>query len=291
MISNRAIVTIMLANLMLLISMTLAHAQTSADCAAFTPYVVVQGQAAFDQQDYDTALDAYNCALQQDPDDPQAYYGQGQVYSAQGDYIRAINDFSTAIRLNYSPLGMAYYQRSTAYFYQTNYESARADVNMTVQLMPDYVYSYLTLGSIEVNQGHYAKALVDFQHAAHLDSSLADPYYDQAITYAWLGDSAQIGFQLGEAAGRRAQIPNDVWGPGAAENIDAIGERTFCIGRKHQVFSAGDHSRRVWVVTGRKPQCRVFVRLQIYNGNRMAWLAPQSYNKKHDHQIQRPLRT
>jgi len=78
-------------------------------CVSFSS----QGDAAFAAGDYDKAIEAYNNAVDRDPNNADLYYHRGLAYQEKGNYDRAIADFSQAIRLN-PTLDEAYAARNKA---------------------------------------------------------------------------------------------------------------------------------------------------------------------------------
>ena len=59
-----------------------------------------QGWKHFDRGNFKEARQAYNVAVQKNPDNPHCYHLRGQCYLMQGLYEEAMVEFSTAIKVN-----------------------------------------------------------------------------------------------------------------------------------------------------------------------------------------------
>lgn len=111
------------------------HAQA---CDPAQDYLAL-GQAAFDADDYQTALTAYECLVQLNPARPQAYNRRGLANYYLGNYRAAYNDFTQAIALD-----------------------------------PDYPYAYNNRGLVLYYWGQNDAALADFDRAITLGYSVAE---------------------------------------------------------------------------------------------------------------------
>ena len=61
---------------------------------------LAQGWKHFDRGNFKEARQAYNIAVQKNPDNPHCYHLRGQCYLMQGLYDEAMVEFSTAIKVN-----------------------------------------------------------------------------------------------------------------------------------------------------------------------------------------------
>ena len=66
-----------------------AHAASGAD-------LVAEGNRAYQREDYEKALAAYDRASVEAPEAPQIYFNKGAVYYMQGDYTKAREMFEQA---------------------------------------------------------------------------------------------------------------------------------------------------------------------------------------------------
>jgi len=133
------------------------------------------GQAAFDKEDYDQAIDELTQAIDDKPDDAFIYYLRGQAYynrykvlyevkdtKADGnDFYRAITDFTKAIELS-NNYAVAYNYRGLAYAGLKMNEHALADYNMAIQLDPDGAATYYGRAYLYETLSEWDKAVVDY---------------------------------------------------------------------------------------------------------------------------------
>ena len=59
-----------------------------------------QGNAYFNQEKFDLAINSYTSALKKNPQLTEAYCNRGFTYFTQRKYIPAIADFDSAIKIN-----------------------------------------------------------------------------------------------------------------------------------------------------------------------------------------------
>lgn len=115
-----------------------SHSAQAQDCDPTQDYLAI-GQAAFDVQNYEGALAAYNCAVQLQPNSPQAYNRRGWTHYQLKQFRSAYDDFTQAIVID-----------------------------------PDYAYAYNNRGLVLYYWGQNAEALADFDRAIELGYSVAE---------------------------------------------------------------------------------------------------------------------
>jgi tetratricopeptide (TPR) repeat protein len=101
-----------------------------------------------DGQDYaaggqygDRTVDAYTRAIDQNPNDADAYFGRGLAYSLDRQYGLAVNDYSKAIELK-SDYADAYENRGTVKYRMGLFQGAVDDFTKAIELKPNYALSY-----------------------------------------------------------------------------------------------------------------------------------------------------
>lgn len=115
----------------------------------------------------------------------QTWLAIGRDAFEQGDYETAIDAFSQAI--NHQPdLAIAYYNRGVTQFILQDYDAALADYNQTIRLDPVYTQAYVNRGNLHSANGHTAAALDDYTTAIELDPSAIEAHYNLALTQASL---------------------------------------------------------------------------------------------------------
>ena len=83
--------------------------------------------------------ESYNQAIEQNPNDADAYYHRGLAYQSQPDY--AILDYNKAIRLR-PDFAEAYHYRGDAYLAKADYDNAISDYTQVLKLKPNYSFAY-----------------------------------------------------------------------------------------------------------------------------------------------------
>jgi tetratricopeptide (TPR) repeat protein len=158
-------------------------------CPAFTTasdterssYYMGEGAAFLRSGNYDAAINAYGCVIQQiDPDYRDAYLNRAAAYTARREYDQALEDFTDAIRVDgsYAP---AYNNRGVVYTALLDYDRALSDFDRALDLDADYAYAYINRGILKAITGDYAAAEADFQQAvdvadlAAVVANLRDP--------------------------------------------------------------------------------------------------------------------
>ena len=147
----------------------------------------VQGEAAFEDGDYDLALSEYTKAIEAEPEDSSLYYARGYIYyerydtaytagdpGADGeDFNRAIDDFTKAIELN-PRYAEAYNYRGITYAGFEMNEQALADFNKAIDLNPLMPTPYYGRGYLYEVTGKINLAVIDYNHFLDLSD---DPYW------------------------------------------------------------------------------------------------------------------
>jgi Tfp pilus assembly protein PilF len=100
-----------------------------------------------DSQDYtggpygDRSVDAYTKAIEQNPDDADAYFGRGFAYSLHRQYGLAVKDYSKAIELT-PDYANAYENRGTVEYRMGLFRSAVDDFTKAIELKPTDALAY-----------------------------------------------------------------------------------------------------------------------------------------------------
>ncbi|SVE25562.1 uncharacterized protein METZ01_LOCUS478416, partial [marine metagenome] len=106
-----------------------------------------EGTDLLQQPHYESAIRAFDKAIQLDPSFSVAYYSRGYAYGELGQHERAIQDYDQAIRLN-TNYAAAYGNRGLAYALLGQYERAIQDFDKAIQLDPGHVLAYNNRGSL-----------------------------------------------------------------------------------------------------------------------------------------------
>lgn len=147
-----------------------------------------QGVEAYQQGNYQAAIEALNQAIQQEVEQSdRAYYLRGISHLKLGELDQAVEDYTKVIELDPENL-RAYYDRGIANTQLGNYEQAVADYDRASELAPNEETIYLNRGIAKMRQGKLQDAITDYTQALEFDPELGDAYANRGITKAALGD-------------------------------------------------------------------------------------------------------
>ncbi len=161
---------------------------------------------------YETALNAVNIILKQDPNFAKAYYLKGLIYEDMGDLSKAESSYQTAIQIdpNYSDaylqLGfilekkddstaLQYFDNAfradsnvlglyaQAMYYQSHgqYALAKTKYRDCINVNPQFSHPYYNLGYIYLMQDSLEKADEYFTLCTSVDNTFANAYYQKGI--------------------------------------------------------------------------------------------------------------
>jgi tetratricopeptide (TPR) repeat protein len=219
---------------------------------------VSDGMNSFQKGDLDSALAAYNHALDLNPRSASALYNRGLTKAAQDDSDGAVSDFSQALQID-PKMATAYYARGLARHSKGDLDGAILDYNLSVQNDPKYALAYFNRGLIRMQKDDIDGAIVDSGRALDLDGRLIQSYYnrglgrlakgaldaalsdmktfctlapqdaytDYARLYIWLIRTQQN--QLAEANQELTQAMNSGWNGAADSMVTKIGQ--FLLGQ------------------------------------------------------------
>ncbi len=148
----------------------------------------------YDLGQFDLAVADATKAIDNKKDMPSAYEIRGKSYRAKGFYDQArvkefnslaISDFSAAIKLN--PYYEYYVERGISYDESGLYDESITDSTKAIELKPDDVEAYNTLGNAYSGKGLYEKAIANFTKAIDINPKYARAYFNRGIEYASRG--------------------------------------------------------------------------------------------------------
>lgn len=187
------------------------------------------GNARLEDGAYDLALEAFNTAIEQNPDEAAAYLGRGQVYHALSQRDDALADFTQAIDLD-PDLAAAYRQRAAVYREMRRYDDSLADWTTLIDLEATATH-YAWRGDLLRLTGDYDGAVDDFETALELDPESALVY--RLRSQLW-NSMANAGTIPGSQETMQQAVVNDLnraveLGPDDPETYNARGE--FLLGQ------------------------------------------------------------
>jgi tetratricopeptide (TPR) repeat protein len=129
--------------------------------------LLVLGHRLYNKQRYGEALEAYDQAIQMEPDQPEPYYWRGRVYISTGETDRAFNDFKKAVELNPS-YGEALDNLGWLCTEIGKYEEGAQYLSRSISLKPDNAWAYYQRGHCYFKLGDQQAALEDAKMACEL---------------------------------------------------------------------------------------------------------------------------
>lgn len=110
-----------------------------------------------------------NTAIQNNPNDVEAYYKRALAYGLEKDYESAFEDLSKAIELDsdYTP---AITKRGVIYGMKEEFDLAMKDFNRAIGLDPGYIPAYLNRGICHYEMGNTDLALNDLNKVLEISS-------------------------------------------------------------------------------------------------------------------------
>ncbi|RJR44698.1 MAG: tetratricopeptide repeat protein [Deltaproteobacteria bacterium] len=128
------------------------------------------------------ALDAYNRALEYEPDQAGVYAGRGLAHFYLDHLDEAIADYNRALSLN-PKLAGTFLNRGYAYKKKGQYDKALADYNRAIELRPNDALFYNNRGEAYRLKLQLDKAMDDYNRALELNPELAMAYNNRGLIY------------------------------------------------------------------------------------------------------------
>lgn len=142
----------------------LAHIKLAVDlgCSNQAAALNLKGTLIYLEGQSDEALDAFNRALELDPNYIQVYIKKSHVYMEQGDLTSALAQIRIAANL--SPLDPdIYYHRGQIYYISGQYDLAMEDYSESIRLDPTFVYAHIQLAVVHHKLTNHLTAVDMFQ--------------------------------------------------------------------------------------------------------------------------------
>jgi tetratricopeptide (TPR) repeat protein len=140
--------------------------------------------------DYYQALKEFNRASDTDPKNPWIYVNRGMSYNSLGDYRQGFLDAEKAISLD-ANISMAYIGRGWAYMGLGNFNQALADLNKAEQLDLKNPVVYSTRAWAHNAQGNTRQAAEDLERSINLAPNNSWMLWNRAVYYALSGEKGK----------------------------------------------------------------------------------------------------
>jgi len=135
---------------------------------------------------YDDAVEAYERAIQKNPDFFQAYSNLGNVYLAKGMIDKALLQFKKALQINpdfdlaHGGLGLALRRKGRL-------DDAISEYKEAVKINPNYVEAHYNWAITLGYKGLFNEAIIKFEDAINIEPKNGEIHYNYGIVLAKLG--------------------------------------------------------------------------------------------------------
>ena len=147
----------------------------------------IQGGDKYEKADYQGAIQAFNEAIQLNPNYSEAYNNRGNARFQSGDNEDAIADYNQALRINPN-YADAYTNRGTIRSLLGDNQGAIADYNQALRINPNDAQAYNNRGVDRSKSGDNEGAVADFNEALRIDPNY-EAYNNRGNARHDLGDN------------------------------------------------------------------------------------------------------
>lgn len=165
--------------------MVITYSNLAEACDSAIDYAGL-GFAALSQQEFNQAIDQYNCAISQHPNLADNYIYRGIAHRSLLMNGNAENDLSRGISLQSEDTALtigAYTQRGNIYYERGDYDSAIADYNVVVDLAPRSVEGYEMRAIAYYDDGQFQLAINDFTQILRFMPNDLDALFYRGVSY------------------------------------------------------------------------------------------------------------
>ena len=167
---------------------------------------------------YQEAIADYDEAIRRKPDNAEAYSNRGNARSNLGQYQKAITDYDEAIRRK-PDLAEAYNNRGVAKGNLGQCQAAVSDYDEAIRRKPDYVEAYNNRGGTKAVLGQYQEAIADYGEAIRLKPDYAGVYFNRGNTYRVLNLMEEARRDFRQALSLAQEQGNEVLAEAAKRNL------------------------------------------------------------------------
>ena len=144
------------------------------------------------------ALDAYNKAIEIDPQDASAWYNKGVILGELGRQEEALDAYNKAIEID-PQYARAWYNKGVALGELGRHEEALDAFNKAIEIDPQYARAWYNKGVALGILGRYEEVLDAFNKAIEIDPQDARAFTNLAEAYFNLGDPEQASSKVNQA--------------------------------------------------------------------------------------------
>jgi len=141
-----------------------------------------KGKQAYEEDEYDEAIDYFNKSIKLNPDNSLTYHLRGLCYAYLKKFELSLSDFNKSIQLDpQNPVG--YNNRGNNYLNMGKFDQALDDLNKSIQLDPNSALAYSNRGITYSKINKINKAINDFNKSIQLNKNNIRPYQSRASLY------------------------------------------------------------------------------------------------------------
>ncbi|MGB3533558.1 MAG: tetratricopeptide repeat protein [Microcoleaceae cyanobacterium] len=145
-----------------------------------------QGERLFIEKEYKSAIDAYDKALEIQPNLAEVWNNRGVILTKLQDYPKAIDSYEKALEIR-SDYPDAWNNRGVALGKLKDYQTAVTSYDRAVELKPDYGDAWNNRGFALTQLKKYDEAIQSYQKAGDLKPDFHLIWYNQARCYGLQG--------------------------------------------------------------------------------------------------------
>jgi len=181
-VNNRTIIAILLFCSVAISLSGCAQSKIDSTTQKIQEYLV-QGNAYFNQKDYDPAIAEFTKAIETNPKLAIGYFNRGYTYMQQSNWASALSDMDKAISID-PGLTSAHWAKGRIYHLDGGkYEQALASYTRAIDLDPEFPASFFDRGWAYTGNGAYDRAIDDFNKGFELERNVVYALYGRGWCY------------------------------------------------------------------------------------------------------------
>jgi len=141
-----------------------------------------KGVAFMNAENYESALSAFNNAVETNPKSSWAYIDKGWAFNTLGNYYQALKEFNRAADID-PPNPWIYVNRGMSYNSLGDYRQGLLDAEKAISLDANISWAYIGRGWAYIGLGNYSQALTDLEKASQLEPKNSFVYSTRAWAY------------------------------------------------------------------------------------------------------------
>ena len=136
-------------------------------------------------QNYSTAINAYDMALEYDPGISYALLNRGTLRYEMDEFIYSDSRYTNSITISRNSFGKK--QKTT--MEPPDHKAVLGDFDKVIMLNPDFPFVYYNRANVKLSLKKFQRAIDDYSMAIKLQPDLAEAYYNRALTLLYLNEN------------------------------------------------------------------------------------------------------